>query len=64
MEIAHDRHDVEDVAYFASLIAIKQKRIDQLMQAQREQDQRDNKCQKTNSYHAKTCNKKPDIRLK
>ncbi|KNC86391.1 hypothetical protein SARC_01486 [Sphaeroforma arctica JP610] len=42
MEIAHEEHRGEDVSYYANMIAIKQKRIDQLLQAQRGQDHRNN----------------------
>ncbi|KNC81801.1 hypothetical protein SARC_05897 [Sphaeroforma arctica JP610] len=42
IEIAHDEHRADDVSYFAIMIAIKQKRIDQLLQAQRGQDHRYN----------------------
>ncbi|KNC81759.1 hypothetical protein SARC_05929 [Sphaeroforma arctica JP610] len=42
MEIAHAEHRTDDVSYFANMIATKQKHIDQLLQAQREQDHRDN----------------------
>ncbi|KNC82325.1 hypothetical protein SARC_05389 [Sphaeroforma arctica JP610] len=37
MEIAHDRHDAEDVVYYASLIAIKK-----ILQAQRRRDHQHN----------------------
>ncbi|KNC80297.1 hypothetical protein SARC_07345 [Sphaeroforma arctica JP610] len=42
IEIAHGEHREEDVSYYANITAIKQKRIDQLLQAQRGQDHRDN----------------------
>ncbi|KNC83263.1 hypothetical protein SARC_04479 [Sphaeroforma arctica JP610] len=42
MEIAHKEHRDADVSYYASIIAIKQKRIDQLLQARRGQDLQDN----------------------
>ncbi|KNC86875.1 hypothetical protein SARC_00970 [Sphaeroforma arctica JP610] len=42
MEIADTNHQTDDVLYFANMIAIKQKRIDQLLHAQRGQVHRDN----------------------
>ncbi|KNC75962.1 hypothetical protein SARC_11522 [Sphaeroforma arctica JP610] len=42
MKFAHTDHRTDDVSYYSNIIAIKQKRIDQLPQAQRGQDHRDN----------------------
>ncbi|KNC78416.1 hypothetical protein SARC_09150 [Sphaeroforma arctica JP610] len=42
MDIAHDQKNEADITYYANRIANQQKRIDQLLQAQRGQDHRDN----------------------